>query len=591
MPLRAFRLLAIPTISEPTVASSLSFASVLELAAGQAWTRRAIAHSPIKNARKRGLRTSAQSHKACSSIYGRDESHARYFDSFSLSTRWELIRHINSSSTSSLSLNLLPRMQNAAVTVTSPNVFVQSSKLHTKSNQPSVIWREALQGTSSTSDPLDANRATEIPRQPNDHLNLERGSHADLTQSDCRPALASKLPPGALAQPLSTENAYSAQDRSLNPPPPRNPDSLYHNILYLVNERQPTTPLPSLVDYHGHYPQHQSTRSYNLLLDLSLRHRLYGITYLLFRSLDRYRIARDIETHRLMIQLLIQQGLWDEAWVYLDGLLKRGLLPKDEHGRLGIPFPIWVTFFRISRRRQGHVEDEESNIEVNKAVKTLQERYHFLQGIRPTHMPPLSRTHPFAIYCLVDLMLKTRESIAATTLVKAYFSALPRSLSPKLVFGCLKIIHSLIITRKVKPGLGGYYDTRKRLFDFLKLHPSLRPHSKTLLLLFNLLPKAKRCGTVAWKELMRFKQEFGPQVASQRVLRRVSQLAVKEGRLDITKLIRDSKPPALRRRQAPVDLRRRLPHRVIYPGWGHEGRLWLRHRANIRRKLQDLSRM
>ena len=54
MPLRVLRLL--PTIPEPTLASSLSFVSTLQLAAGQAWTRRVAASSPIRPVRKRGVR-------------------------------------------------------------------------------------------------------------------------------------------------------------------------------------------------------------------------------------------------------------------------------------------------------------------------------------------------------------------------------------------------------------------------------------------------------------------------------------------------------------------------------------------------------
>lgn len=59
MPLRALRLLPLPTRPDATLAS-LSFATTLQLAAGQAWTRRVIAHAQPKNAGSRGIRATTQ---------------------------------------------------------------------------------------------------------------------------------------------------------------------------------------------------------------------------------------------------------------------------------------------------------------------------------------------------------------------------------------------------------------------------------------------------------------------------------------------------------------------------------------------------
>lgn len=467
--------------------------------------------------------------------------------------------------------------------------LVQSSKLHTTSTNLSIDWRNALQRPPRiVSNPGNPNIDVRVPQKP-------KNSHTAQVDNECQPSLAStlpsvrELPPERLAMSLHPTNTKRSQDRSINLAQPRNPNSLYNNLLFLINQRRPTTPLPSLVDYHGKYPQYQSTRSYNLLLDLSLRHQLYGTTNLLFRSIERYRIQRNAETHRLTIQSLVQQGLWDEAWVYLGGLLERGVLPVDESGRSVIPFPLWVTFFRISTACQKPLgKGDQPNIETEETVKTLQERYHFLQSVRPTLMPPLSRTHPFAIYCLVDFLLKAHQSVAATDLTKAYFTALPRPVSPKTVFGCLKIIH-VLMRQKVKPGLEGYYDARKRLFGFLKLHPSLVPHPKTLLILFNILRKAQRCGTVAWKDLNRFKSEFGPGVASRRVLLCVSRLALKQRRFDIAKTTKNQMQTV--KSQPRPSGHCRQPHRFIYPGHGRLAWRVHRHQARVRRRVAKSSRL
>ncbi|KAF9535384.1 hypothetical protein CPB83DRAFT_841653 [Crepidotus variabilis] len=578
MPLRALRLLAFPTISEPIVASSLSFASTLELAAGQAWTRRVIAHTQIRTTRKRGLRTSAVL-TTCNVKTEASESHG--------------------SSSSPSPSNLHKHHPNpVAGTDTSRHSFARSSKLHTKARQPLFGWCERLQREPHSFDSLPlAKGHVGTLRNVIEISSFEKGSQTNGVCEPNRrniinaPSPSCGLPPGNLMEPKPPDNACYSQDQPLSLPPPLNPSSLYRNLLFLINDRKPSTPLPSLLDYHGRYPQFQSARSYNLLLDLSLRHRIYGTSYLLFRSIDRYGIPRNIETHRLMIQFLIQQGLWNDAWVYLDSLRKRGLLPKDEHGRQSIPFPIWITFFRISTRSPKYsTNNDQAKPELDEALKTIQAQYHFLTGLRPAQMPPLSHTHPFAIFCVIDLILKVGEKATATALAKAYLTALPRPISPNLIFGCLKIIHTLV-SRKVKPGLPGYYKARKTLFTFLKLHPSLRPNSKTVLLLFNMLSKAKRCGTVAWSELIRFSDEFGPQLASRRVLRRVSHLALKEGRLDIVKLAQE-KGRVTRRfspRKRSIITRSRLSHREIYPGCGRDAQSWLRHKRTVRRKLSRLA--
>jgi hypothetical protein len=59
MPLRALRLLPLPTRPDATLAA-LSFASTLQLAAGQAWTRRVIAHAQPTKPGSRGIRATTQ---------------------------------------------------------------------------------------------------------------------------------------------------------------------------------------------------------------------------------------------------------------------------------------------------------------------------------------------------------------------------------------------------------------------------------------------------------------------------------------------------------------------------------------------------
>lgn len=421
--------------------------------------------------------------------------------------------------------------------------------------------------------------------------------HSDTCQPDGDNLdLFNAIPPDSRAEllPLVVDSIPSPGSHLLINPCSR--ASLYRNLLYLVNVRKPSAPLPSLVDYHCHYPSWQSTRSYNFLIDLSLRHRQLGITGYLFRSLKRNGLSMNLESHKLMVRSLIQHGMWEEAWDYVWSLIRRKSLPRDPNGPESIPFTIWLELCRAPKKRRKSLAYERSST-------SLEEKYQYLHNVIPGDIPSLGTTSPFAIFCLVDLMLRTDRQQAALLLTKEYFKALPRFLNKKLVLGCLRIIHSHMARSTAKSGLPRFFDIRRTLISFLRLHPSLRPNGKTLCLLFNSLQKAKKCGTVAWKQLAIFKKNWGPQVQNHRVLRRVSLLALKEGRLDITKKIHDLDfaSRVRRRRQLREESvvgrpafnspgqRRRLPYRLIYPRNGKEARLWYRHRARIRLKRWRIS--
>ena len=369
--------------------------------------------------------------------------------------------------------------------------------------------------------------------------------------------------------------------------------SLYRNLLYLINVRKPTASLPSLMEYHRRYVTCQSTRSYNLLLDLSLRHRQYGITEHLFKTLRHQRVPLSTETHQLMVRYLVQENLWDSAWDYVRSLQEQKVLPRDKNGRPSIPFQIWLEFCRAPKKRRNHSRMIDPST-------TPDEQFQILHDVRPASVPPLFATPPFPIFCLVDLMLRSGRQLAARSLTEAYFKALPQPMTKKSVLGCLRIIHAHVTRCTAKQGLPRFYEARRMLISLLKLHSSLKPNGKTLCILFKMLQKAKRCGTIAWMHFAKFKRDWGSQVENRRVLRHISRLALKEGRLDITKKIRNVETVSRFERQkflreeclvnrlqriSKEQQLRRMPYRLIYPRNGKEARLWYRHRARICRRL------
>lgn len=464
----------------------------------------------------------------------------------------------------------------------------ESADHHTASQQAALHnWRDALQNVPRVNRLIVDARSvvtTKFNQKIRQKTSVVPIAHRDTTPRHQAPRTIQLRPPKAdnIHDKVLPTDAPTDSEPSV-PTTPTSRTSLYQNLLYFINVHKPTATLPSLVDYHSRYSAWHSTRSYNLLLDLSLRHRQYGVTEHLFRSLRLNCVPFNIETHRLVVRCLVQQNMWDDAWDYVKSLQDQKL-PGHQCGK--IPFHIWLELCRSPKKRRKASDSEGAKL-------TLEEQYELLHDSSPPNIPPLSATPPFAIFCLVDLMLRLGRQATATALTEAYFKALPHSLSKQSVVNCLRIIHSHLAHCKAKPGLPKFNVTRQMLISFLRLHPSLKPNGRTLCLLFKTLQRSKRCGTIAWRYLAKFKKDWGPQVENRRVLCRVSQLALKEGRLDIIKNIQKLEVASrIHRRRRLRESKwvttgklRRLPYRLIYPRNGKESRMWHRHRARIRLKL------
>jgi len=459
-------------------------------------------------------------------------------------------------------------------------IHEKEAKIHPAVSRKPPRTKKHAQGTAVTP-PIDNYEPPEppdIPTTPPDHDNID---------------FFNEISPESRAELLSVVNDSLPNPGRFFLFDPNSRATLYRNLLYLIGVRKPSAPLPSLLDYHNHYPGLQSTRSYNILIDLSLRHKQPGVTAHLFRSLKRNGVPMNIESHKLMVRCLVQQSMWEDAWNYVWSQIKLNSLPKDANGREAIPFSIWLELCRSPKKRRRPFRCEESSI-------TLEEKYEYLHNITPGKVPSLETTSPFAIFCLVDLMLRTGRQKPAASLTKAYFKALPQFLNQKAVLSCLKIIRCHMGHCTTKPGLPRFYDVRRMLISFLQLNPSLKPNGRTLCLLFKSLQRAKKCGTVAWMQLAKFKKDWGPQVENRRILRCVSQLALKEGRLDITKIIHRQdyglrirgrmrlREESLVGRLEAANQGHRLPYRLIYPRNGREARHWYRHRVRTRLKLGRL---
>lgn len=422
--------------------------------------------------------------------------------------------------------------------------------------------------------------------------------------------LPSDLP--KVSNSVNTEPLNLPQPSILREPNSRK--SLHRNLLYLINVTKPSPRLPALVDYHAHYSEWQSTASYNLLISLAIRHQSYGISRRLINDHSLSNLPKNLDTYKLEVRNLVHQGLWNKAWKYVQNLRETGRLPLPESGEMDIPFPIWLEFFRPVKRpriRKRLLYDTEGKLvdrffeEVIANPEEMKAYQGLLNQNRPRNMPPLSHTPPHAIYCIVQLLMKSGNKDRALKLTKAFFGAISRSLSHTNMRWCLDIIHAHMLSCSAKDGLPRFYEARRTLVALLSLHRSLHPNSKTLYLLLAPLQRAKHCGTKAWKQLSKFKSEWGPFVEDRRVQRRVANLALKEGRMDIVKKIARAERTERRYRQRRLSedqmtqrIRRvrsracqvRLPFRLVYPKNGREARLWYRLRVRIRKVYQRKQR-
>ena len=432
-------------------------------------------------------------------------------------------------------------------------------------------------------------------------LNNYEPTHADLYSEEAAPFrnCLKNISSNDLSAYLTTVNIEALPPSSFSLlPKPTSARSLYHNILHILRTRKPGASLAALVDYHLLFPDHHSTKSYNLLISLSIHHRAYGITESLFTAMQHYSIQNNIETYQLHVRWFIYQGFWDRAWSYIMQSMKK--FPGGT-----IPFPIWLEFCHTRKGRTIILDDTFNSHKkmvqkVSEPSSLFSARRKVMNTNRPLSIPALQDTPPAAIRNIVQLMVKAKLRRQALKLTEDYFKALPLELNRRMNHRCLDIVKvHLAFNGTGKTGLARFNVAKTLLFSLLSSNPSLRPTSDTLIYVLSTLKKAKRCGTRAWNFVSLCKEKWGPEVEDRRVQRHLSKWALKEGRMDIVATILRAEALERRARQRRIlelevvgDLRRpraKLLHRPcvrrMYPRNGREAQLWRHLGRRIHRKM------
>ena len=600
MPLRALHLLPLRNAAKSNSATSSLFTFNLKVAASRAWSRRAIDHAQPK----------IPTQDTHGTTRGKNSTKSGFPILTAGPSRYTLYFHLSVPNTYSNGCRIVgaPSISGNAPQNNAPqNAQVDGNPIaHLASNKkktiPAVLrgkqkWKQ--HHVPITSAPIAGPVPGCIDFDP--VLNNYEPTHTDLyfeeaPLEDC----LKNIPPEYLSSCLTPVGIEARPLMNFPLPIPTSCGKLYRNLVHILRLHKPRPILAAIVDYHLLFPDYHSTKSYNLLIFLSLRHRAYGTTYTLFRAMRERSLRENMETYRLRIRWYIHQGFWDKAWSYATQLANK--FPGG-----GLPFPIWSEFCET---RKAPIVPKNKLLDANPQKKFARDfseptsifsvRRQIMDTNRPLLIPALKDTPPAAIRSLVQLMVKGNRKHQALKFTEDYFKTLPLKMNRRTNHRCLDIVKiHLTCNGTGKTGVPRFNATKNLLFSLLSLNPSLRPTSDTLIYTLSTLKRAKRCGTIAWNFISLCKEKWGSEMENRRIQRYVLKWALKEGRMDIVNTITQAEALQRRSRQRRLlelrvvgDLiqpRARSLHRPavrrIYPRHGKEAQLWRRIQRQIRRKI------
>ncbi|KIJ21823.1 hypothetical protein PAXINDRAFT_178109 [Paxillus involutus ATCC 200175] len=414
-------------------------------------------------------------------------------------------------------------------------------------------------------------------------------------------------------------------------PTPNSPESLYQNLLRITSNRPFS--LSAVIDYHFDCPRRvRSTRSFNLLINLALRTTAFGTARRLFSAMRAEVIPANMETWKLTVRWLVRTGRWGEAWKRVLSITERKELKyvSMTTPTQPLPLPLWLELFgsqkrgALRRHNTIHATGTGDATENTVAFPTSlvpcssqgssaveQSQYRALMQVSP----PLTSSNcdqlsPRTILVITRTMFQIGRRDLALSTTLSYLESLPPRLrrSDRRVILDLVHLHLYMGTRGGKPGLKRHFAQRRTLLKLLNARRDLTPSPMTLVLLLSSLRACRRSGSLGMQCLRLFQKRWGPHVQSSLVRRRITSLALKEGRLDIAEVnIRAEKNTRcsqvgwrLQREVLGGPLPRafstlmRKPWRRSFSGRGAENRRWyllekkleqMRHRACSNRQL------
>ncbi|KAF8140327.1 hypothetical protein EV363DRAFT_1393240 [Boletus edulis] len=326
----------------------------------------------------------------------------------------------------------------------------------------------------------------------------------------------------------------------LNPLPvplPTSPKSLYHNLLSI-------TSIPRAIDYYFDSPRAlHSTKSFNLLISLTLRSASFASARRLFTAMQAESIPPNMETWKLHVRWFVRTGKWNDAW-------KRALEISGNPNK-PIPLPLWLELFGSQKRgalRHWVITDRKPKVHPAALYAVQLSRYRALMQVSPLLTPSDQvQILPRTVLIITQIMYQVGQSSLALSTALSYLESLPpriRRCDRRRILDLVNS-HLSMAARHRKQGLKQHFAQRRILWKFLHARPDLAPSSTTF-------------GTLAMQCLQLFQKSL--------VRRRVASLALKEGRLDIV--------AAMIRLESRFYTSRRRPWRTLFSRRGAENRRW-----------------
>ncbi len=338
---------------------------------------------------------------------------------------------------------------------------------------------------------------------------------------------------------------------------------LYDNLQLLWNQHSRPA-LTQMIYYHLMHHSCRSTRSYNFLISLALRHNAFASVELLFRDMKADGLDENPNTKTLRIRWLVATGYQDQAWREMLGAAQDGVVRSDH----------WIELFRPPRRMDNPLPV--SPITPTQFLALFKARSRFIRSSASVRL----------ITAILKAALHIGRRALAIKIARAYLSALPKHLDASAKIRFMDVVHLFVIYGSVRSGVVKFYEYRRILLSFLVLHPALEPNPRTLFLLFSHLGRCRNSGTIALQTLNMFILRWGPQVENRDVRRIVVDLAVKEMKhLKIAERLANNaylprgpkhptqKPPASR------------TDRSLYPRRGTKNVKWRRSQTRLARAL------
>ena len=311
--------------------------------------------------------------------------------------------------------------------------------------------------------------------------------------------------------------------------PPSSPRDLCCKLAAL-RALNPPPSLDWLIQYHANYRQFHSVGSFNRLIAWAIRMARRGTTESLFLQMQREGVKPSVVTRVLRVRFMVRFYQWSLAWTEQQALSR-------EEGK-PLPLAVWLEFFDTEKRgalRMGLPTSESPGIQLKPIspvnADTLQIRYQMLMQNKPSlTTKELTFTSTGLVYRTVRHLISMGQLEPAALITEACFRSIPSRLHSNLRTRCQAIVH-LHLLLPSQHGQRGHFELRVLLYRLLKMHVDLRPNATTLLLLMRPLLRAQEGGSVAERLVETFVRRWGSGVVDDRVLRRLTSLLCREGRL------------------------------------------------------------